>query len=107
MLFQGVDGANVPPTTSSLYWTVVVLVKCSYLTQSSPNLPPPSAVAAICFVSLVIGPPLTWRHCLTVTTPALSVPIRVVTLIGLHWPAGARGEESVPAIVGRKRSNSE
>jgi hypothetical protein len=28
MLFHGVDGANVPPSISALYWTVVVLVKC-------------------------------------------------------------------------------
>ena len=43
MLFQPVDGANVPPSTSALYCTVVVWVKCSTLSQSSPNLPPPSA----------------------------------------------------------------
>src|SRR6187431_2715553 len=84
MLFHWVDGANVPPSTSALYCTVVVWVKCSALSQSSPNLPSPSADACICLPSLVIGPPLTWRHSLTLTGPALSVATRVVTFNGLH-----------------------
>src|ERR1044072_8746720 len=84
MLFHGVDGAKVPPSISALYWTVVVWVKCSILFQSSPNFPPPSASAFIAFVSLVIGPPFTWRHSFTFFKPAAPVSMRVVTLSGLQ-----------------------
>ena len=84
MLFHGVEGANVPPRILGLVLDRRRLGEVLELFQSSPNLPSPAASACICFSSLVIGPPFTWRHSFTFFGPALSVPIRVVTLSGLQ-----------------------
>ena len=66
-----------------------------------------SAVACICLPSLVIGPPLTWRHSFTLTGPALSVATRVVTFNGLHCvPLGPCCEDTGIAKVERNRSTS-